>query len=278
MAFALQGWAAQVSGLLERLEVISDRVVASPAIISSLAPMGPPPPWCDHEESLLPAVACGKDISDAGVAGCSSEVLATVALPVDIPPPLDLALHRMVTQGEEAQAKVAEKVRGTDDMERTEVSLPVGLVGEVTPLVSSPGMTASEGNTHMMSSGSEELLGDTGVPSTTLLDELLSSFSCTAPQSLLVEPIQLQIEGVSTCSGRRSDRLDKKNKNCNIPIAKRAEYRLAEAYGELPKGMTSKKATEEEVQEKMKPYLQMYKKPPTPMAVQAIRALVEVNV
>ncbi|VAH73461.1 hypothetical protein VPH35_050364 [Triticum aestivum] len=106
MAVTLQGWAAWVSGLLERLE----------------------------------------DTSDAGVAGCSSEVLATVALPVDVPPPSDLALHRMVTQGEEAQAKVAEKVRGTDDMERTEVSLPVGLVGEVPPLVSSPGMTASEGS------------------------------------------------------------------------------------------------------------------------------------
>uniref|UniRef100_M8BY65 Uncharacterized protein n=1 Tax=Aegilops tauschii TaxID=37682 RepID=M8BY65_AEGTA len=92
------------------------------------------------------------------------------------------------------------------------------------------------------------------------------------------EPIHLQIEGPSTCSGRRSDRLDKKNKNCNIPTAKRAEYRLAEAYGELLKGMTSKKATEEDVQEKMKPYLQMYKKPLTPTAVQAIRALMEVNV
>ena len=63
-----------------------------------------------------------------------------------------------------------------------------------------------------------------------------------------------------------------------LPSAKRAEYRLAEAYGELPKGMTSKKASEEEVQEKMKPYLWMYKKPLTPTAVQAIRALVEINV
>uniref|UniRef100_A0A8R7RGK0 Uncharacterized protein n=1 Tax=Triticum urartu TaxID=4572 RepID=A0A8R7RGK0_TRIUA len=139
-------------------------------------------------------------------------------------------------------------------------------------------MAASEGNSSMMCSGSEELLGDIGAPSTTLLDELLSNFSCTAPRSLLVEPIHLQIEGASTCSGRRSDRLDKKNKNCNIPTAKHAEYRLAEAYGELPKGMTSKKATKEDVQEKMKPYLQMYQKPLTPTAVQAIRALVEINV
>jgi hypothetical protein len=127
----------------------------------------------------------------------------------------------------------------------------------------------------MMSSGSEELLGDIGVPSTTLLDEFLSS--CAVPRSLLEEPIHVQIEGASTCSGRRSGRLDKKNKNCNFPTAKRAEYRLAEAYGELPKGMTSKKGSKEDVQEKMNSYLRMYKKPFTPTAIQAIRALVEVN-
>ena len=134
----------------------------------------------------------------------------------------------------------------------------------------------------MMSSGSEELLGDIGMPqgpaSTTLLDEFLSSFSCTAPRSLLETPIHVQIEGASTCSERCSGRLDKKNKSCNIPTAKRAEYRLAEAFGELPKGTTSKKVTEEDVQEKMKSYLRMYKKPLTSTAIQAIRALVEVNV
>ena len=113
----------------------------------------------------------------------------------------------------------------------------------------------------MIFSGSEEPLGDIVAPSTTLLDEFLSSFSCAAPRSLLEEPIHVQIDGESTCSERRSGRLDKKNRNNNIPTAKRAEYRLAEAYGELPKGMKSKKGSEEDVQEKMNSYLRMYKKP-----------------
>ena len=162
-------------------------------------------------------------------------------------------------------------------MEQIEVVLPAGLAAEVPPLVSSPVMLSSGGTTNMMSSGSEEPLGDIGVPSTTLLDEFLSSFSCAAPRSLLEEPIHVQIEGASTCSERRSGRLEKKNRSCNIPTAKRAEYRLAEAYGELPKGMASQKGFEEDVQEKMNSYLRMYKKPPTSTAIQAIRALVEAN-
>ena len=123
----------------------------------------------------------------------------------------------------------------------------------------------------------KEPLGDISVPSTTLLDEFLSGFSCATPRSLLEEPIHVQIDGASTCSERRSGRLDKKNRNCNIPTAKRAEYRLTEAYGELPKGMTSKKGSEEDVQEKMNSYLRMYKKPLTPTSIQAIHALVEAN-
>jgi hypothetical protein len=39
----------------------------------------------------------------------------------------------------------------------------------------------------------------------------------------------------STCVGRRSGRLEKKNKDCSIPTAKRAEHRLLEAFGDLPK-------------------------------------------
>ena len=220
---------------------------------SSLAPLDLPPPWCEHEEPAPSVVAD------------------------DVLPAMDVALHEMVCQGEEEQAKVAEIVTSSNDMEHIEVALPDGLVGEVPPFVSSSATLASGGTTNMLSSGSEEPLGDIGAPSTTLLDEFLSSFSCAAPGSLLEEPIHVQIDGASTCSERRSGRLDKKNRNCNIPTAKRAEYRLAEAYGELPKGMTSKKGSEEDVQEKMNSYLRMYKKPPTSTAIQAIRALVEAN-
>jgi hypothetical protein len=72
--------------------------------------------------------------------------------------------------------------------------------------------------------------------------------------------------------------LDEKNKYCSIPIAKRAEYRLAESFGEMPMGTVSKKGTEEDVQEKMKPYLMLCKKPASPMAIQAVPELVRVNV
>ena len=44
MAIALQGWAAQVSSLLERLEAISGKVVGNSGGSSSLAPLGSPPP------------------------------------------------------------------------------------------------------------------------------------------------------------------------------------------------------------------------------------------
>ena len=244
---------------------------------SSLEPLDLPPTWCEHAETEPFVVAEGKDVSDAVVAGCSFEVLATMALPADVLPVVDVVLHKMVIQGEEEQAKVAEKVTSSNDLEHFEEALPDGLVGEVPPFVSSSVTLASGDTTNMMSSGSEEPLGDIGAPSTTLLDEFLSSFSCAVPCSLLEEPIHVQIEGASTCSERRSGRLDKKNKSCNIPTAKRAEYRLAEAYGELPKGMASKKGSEEDVQEKMNSYLRMYKKPPTSTAIQAIRALVEAN-
>ena len=71
--------------------------------------------------------------------------------------------------------------------------------------------------------------------------------------------------------------MEEKNKECTIPTAKRAEYRLAEAFGELPKDTSSKTSSEEEVQERMKPFLRMCKQPPSPTALQAIRELVQVN-
>ncbi|XBI13607.1 hypothetical protein VPH35_140329 [Triticum aestivum] len=272
MAFTLQGWAVQVSILLERLEAISGSVVSSPAIngspevreggttrigggpFSSSAPMGLPPPWCEHEEPAPLVVACAKGVSETSVAACSSEVLATMALPADVLPTLDV----------EEQGTFEEIVKVSKDMEQIEVVLLAGLAIEVPPLVSSPVMLSSGGTTTMMSSGSGKLLDDIGMPQ--------------APRSLLEAPIHVQIEGASTCSERPSGPLDNKNKSSNIPAAKHAEYRLAEAFGELPKGTTSKKVTEEDVQEKMKSYLRMYKKPLTSTAIQAIRALVEVNV
>ena len=114
--------------------------------------------------------------------------------------------------------------------------------------------------------------------SSTKLDEFWSSFKSTAPHSLLDAPIQVQFEGDSSCAGRRSRRLDEKNKECNIPVAKHAEYRLAESFGDRPKGSTPKKGSAEDVQEKMKTLLRLCKKPASPLETQAIRELILANV
>ena len=58
--------------------------------------------------------------------------------------------------------------------------------------------------------------------------------------------------------------MDKKNRGCDIPTAKHAGYRRAEAFGELPKVKSKGKPTEEVLNEKMQYYLQMYKKQHTP--------------
>ena len=195
---------------------------------------------------------------------------------IDDPPDLDFSPPEMVLQDMEEQAKVAEVVPSCKGLELTEVALPVSSVEEV-PLE----VKASSNPRSLKVCESNDSLGGNGRPpgptSSTLLDEFLNNFSCTAPLSLLDAPIHVQFEGESTCATRRSGRLDKKNKNCSIPIAKRAEYRLAEAFGELPKDAFSKKGSEEDVQEKMKPYLQMCKQPVSSMALQAIHELVQVN-
>jgi hypothetical protein len=74
-----------------------------------------------------------------------------------------------------------------------------------------------------------------------------------------------------------SCRLDKKNNGCDIPVAKRAEYRWAEAFGEVLKTKSKEKANEEVLNEKMQHYLQKYKQQQTPQAIEAVRAIVKVN-
>jgi hypothetical protein len=71
--------------------------------------------------------------------------------------------------------------------------------------------------------------------------------------------------------------LDKKNKDCDILIAKHTEFRRAEAFGEVPKIKSKGKASEEVLDEKMQYYLQMYKKQHTPQGIEAVRALVKAN-
>jgi len=88
---------------------------------------------------------------------------------------------------------------------------------------------------------------------------------------------QLRVD-VPSLAERRSIRLDKKNKDCGIPAAKRAEFRRAATFGEIPKLKSKEKVTDEVIEEKMQFYLQMYKKQRTPQVLEAFRELVVSNV
>jgi hypothetical protein len=69
--------------------------------------------------------------------------------------------------------------------------------------------------------------------------------------------------------------LDNKNRDCDIPVTKRAKYRQTEAFGEVPKIKGKGKANEEVTNDKMQHYLQMYKKQHT--SIEAVRASIQVN-
>lgn len=84
--------------------------------------------------------------------------------------------------------------------------------------------------------------------------------------SVLGTPLPQQFKAVATPHVvRRSSRLVKKNKGCTILVAKRAEIRLAEAFGELPNGKENEDDPEESAKQR-KAYLEMYKKLLTPKA------------
>jgi hypothetical protein len=157
-------------------------------------------------------VAVCEETDAVGVNGCSSQ-MEVGAQTMDILPGLDDALPEMVIQSVEKQARVADTV-------------PLGKEMELNKKPDHP-------------------LGGNGVPggmgASILLEGYLSGFRNTQPLSLLDAPILVQLEGDSTCAGRRSGRLEKKNKDCSIPTAKRAEHRLLESFGDRPKEVASKK-------------------------------------
>ena len=107
--------------------------------------------------------------------------------------------------------------------------------------------------------------------------ELFQDFACFTSGL----PMDKQVEeSAPSHIARRNIRLDKKNSGCDIPTAKRAEFRRAEAFGENPKLKSKGKATEEVLYEKIQFYLQMYKNqhtPVTPQAMEVVRALVASN-
>jgi hypothetical protein len=102
---------------------------------------------------------------------------------------LDDALPEMAIHSMEKQARVADSVPLDNDMELNKKS--------DSPL------------------GGNGVTGGTGASN--LLEEYLSSFRNTQLLSLLVAPILVQLEGDSTCTERRSGRLEKKKKGLQHP-------------------------------------------------------------
>ncbi|KAI5012251.1 hypothetical protein ZWY2020_024385 [Hordeum vulgare] len=85
------------------------------------------------------------------------------------------------------------------------------------------------------------------------------------PQPLLGTPVPSHGEKNDE---RRSGCLDKKNKACNVPTSKRAEYRMLEAFGEL-----SEVSKAEDIEQKMQAYVDMYKKLLSPQVIEALSSL-----
>ncbi|KAI4976525.1 hypothetical protein ZWY2020_050132 [Hordeum vulgare] len=99
------------------------------------------------------------------------------------------------------------------------------------------------------------------------LKDFLSMVTCPLPQPLVGTPVPSH----GKRKERRSERPDKKNKACNIPTSKRAEYMMLEIFGELPE--VSKAQGPEQ---KMQAYVDMYKKPLSPQVIEALSSLVRI--
>jgi hypothetical protein len=253
---SVQGWTTKVSGLWELMEALG----GSLALAISSRPG-------EHFEATSPIVASVVDAGMAVVADCSFERDDVMVQATDDPPDLACVLPERATQGVEEQAKMdVETAPSCFDMEMS----PDGHL--------TVGKLKISGAPCTDKSSKELIHMDAGEPlekaSPSSWDEFLDELALTvssAPQNAQVG------ETAPSLLERRSCRLDKKNKDCGIPVAKRAEYRRAETFGEVPKIKRKGKASEEVLDEKMQHYLQMYKKQHTPQVVEAVRALVKVN-
>jgi hypothetical protein len=256
---SVQGWTTKVSDLWELMEAL----VGSLAFAISSRPG-------EHFEAASPVVASVVDAGMAVVADCSFERGDVMMQATDDPPDLASVLPKRVTQGVEEQAKMdVETTPSFFDMEMSQVESD----GHMTV-----GKLKISGAPYTDKSSKELIHMDADEPlekaSPSLWDEFLDELALTvssAPQNVQVG------KTAPSLLERRSCRLDKKNKDCDIPVAKRAEFRRAEAFGEVPKIKRKGKASEEVLDEKMQHYLQMYKKQHTPQVVEAVHALVKVN-
>jgi hypothetical protein len=179
-------------------------------------------PW-GHDEVVV--VACGMDICDADVAGCSSERSGVMVQATDDPPDLALVLPEMMIQGAKEQDKVDVQIMASCfDMELTEVELD-GLSAAEDLKVSGAPCTEKSSKGLIQMDADEPLEKASPSPRGEFFEELALT---------VLSPMQIG-ETAPSLLERRSYRSDKKNKDCDIHVAKRAEYRRAEAFGEVPK-------------------------------------------
>jgi hypothetical protein len=206
----------------------------------------------------------------AVVADCSFERDDVMVHATDDPPDLACVLPKRATQGVEEQAKMdVETTPSCFDMEMSQVEFDGHMTVGKRKISGAP--CTDKSSKELIHMDADEPL-EKASPS--LWDEFLDELALTvssAPQNAQVGKTAPSLLERCSC------RLDKKNKDCNIPVAKRAEFRRAEAFGEVPKIKRKGKAFEEVLDEKMQHYLQMYKKQHTPQVVEAVRALVKVN-
>ncbi|KAE8814046.1 hypothetical protein D1007_08684 [Hordeum vulgare] len=100
------------------------------------------------------------------------------------------------------------------------------------------------------------------------LEDLLNEVTCPLPQPLLATPVPSHRKKNDE---RRSGRLDKKNKACNIPTSKHGKYRMLEVFDE-----PSEVSKAEGPEQKMQTCLDMYKKPLLPQVIQALNTLMRI--
>ena len=198
----------------------------------------------------------------------------------------DCADGRVVCFGSYSPRGVSSSASSALALEST--STPFAASEHVSPVVQGPPMQDLRVE---MVLASEELRGSIAPSPEEKIAKVMAQFDVIEPHEknlpFLMEEFSREIADMPkdkqlrmvtpSLAERRSIRLDKKNKDCGIPAAKRAEFRRAEAFGETPKLKSKDKVTDEVLEEKMQFYLQIYKKQRTPQVMEAFRDLIVSN-
>ena len=299
----MQSLMERLGSLLERIEAALDRLSMVPAVVQGTP--APPPPLSGIEAALdriSAAPLSGIDFScrDGGLElfGCSPRnatnpasllALATTPLVVSecvspevqampnlqalaVETVVPLSLQELMGFGapssEERSPEETVQIVVGDPLEKASPFSAGELCHELA------GMTSGSPNVMQVGEDGQQFASVTQVDKPPIsLEEFLKNVTCVLPSPLLgtPPPVQMAAEN-ATRTARRSGRLDKKKRSCNIPTAKRAEFRLMEAFGELPE-MNKDEVAESKVQT----FQNMCKKPLSSQAMAAIHSLVGIG-